>query len=908
MLRTTRRAATFLVGVGFALAGMPKEAEAFLFRGAAASNVSSTLIKTLTVQNTSVSATPTNSITPSTLLHFNEGDIPSGTWPILKTAGGTTVPYSYWNKATWADGSLSCLCVLPRFPDSVTGNGTAQLQVWSGGTQPTASNRTLSEVYAANFQMVGNGGIDNISGNWTCQLQSSNVIETVVVGDGPAGKVWRLLCNFNQSGSPHGQLVTYFYIMALQDASGNLAGFRILPRVTQPWYNYDTPAKNFRSFTSLQLQYGSGPTTFDAMANSYSAKTFTWSGSGNICNSTAFGYDAGVAVQLTTTGTLPTGLSLNTTYWVFVNNANQLTFLTCSPGAYLANGTGVVAVSGAGSGTHTMTPIPYVNQFCSFYTATTAGKYVYVQGAGSVASEATLRLQADINYDHKTGKLPPFNLSIGTVSSNSNYNWGPYAVGPLDLFIGTTGERDDIGVMSSYQARHYYTQAAVDEQLVRVIGLSFGMLPQCFKDHASKQYVNMSANSYSGMPVSVATTLEWRPSSSTAAGFTAPAGTGANWTQCFSAPDETHQTSFNYYAYIVTGEPQYYDHLKEAANEANMQFTGTDRNPVVSGTTYTGIGPSGRDAYRTCAWSYREIVACAAASPDSDPDGSAFTTYIRALAALQSAYMVAWINSNNSFWTSSGFWAPQGNQNGRASWQVGYFWQVTNFHSGALKDANALTVATNLSKWPVAVKTLSGNLWALGTYYEVSSSASNTYDVPYITSMSQWGPWANVTNLSWSTTGNLFTWTAPSWTPANGDQVMFWSLNRPGSNFSFNTQYYAINVSGNTFQLSATPNGSAITVQSNGDLITSPPGGQLCYPQFAITTIPANPPATQYISDTASANSQSGYGANQFGCVNWALALGITTAGLSACSTELAGRQSAVNYPANPKYAMQTSY
>lgn len=62
-------------------------------------------------------------------------------------------------------------------------------------------------------------------------------------------------------------------------------------------------------------------------------------------------------IQLTTSGTLPTGLSLATTYYVF--NASGSTFNVATSMANAIAGT-AVNTSGAGSGTHTAASAPYV--------------------------------------------------------------------------------------------------------------------------------------------------------------------------------------------------------------------------------------------------------------------------------------------------------------------------------------------------------------------------------------------------------------------------------------------------------------------------------------------------------------------------------------------------------------------
>ena len=126
-----------------------QEANAILFSGSAAAAPGSSLLKTVTVENTSGSASPTNTHPDTFGIQVKKGDLPSGAYPILKTAGGTVIDGTYWCQSKWSDGSTKMLGCLARFPDAISGSSTADLKVYSGGSAPSASNRTLSEVYAA---------------------------------------------------------------------------------------------------------------------------------------------------------------------------------------------------------------------------------------------------------------------------------------------------------------------------------------------------------------------------------------------------------------------------------------------------------------------------------------------------------------------------------------------------------------------------------------------------------------------------------------------------------------------------------------------------------------------------------------------------------------------------------------
>lgn len=849
------------------------------------------LLKTVQIANDGGGSSATNSHTPMFGLQFKKGDMPSGQYPVLKTAGGTTVPYSYWNVKSWSDGSMKFIGVLPIFPDAISSGSTANLKVYSGGSAPSASSRTLTEVYSQNIKVLGNSGLDNISGDWVADLQSANVIETVVVGDGLAGKIWRLLVDFKQSGSAHGSLVTYFYVMALQDASGNLAGFRVLPRITQPWYDVDSPSKYYRSFTSLQLQYGSGPTTVDPIASNYAAKAFTWiSGAGSFdanVSCTGNAYQSGVACRVSSTGTLPAGLAANTTYWIRKDAGDTLMFVNGSAIGNTFNGTSRINITDAGTGTHTITPIAYVSYFCSQWIAASTGRYIYFQGTGSIASEANLRIKADQAYDASAGIFPPWNISIGSVDSNSNYDWSPYCVANLTIGIGGTGERDDIGPINSQHSRHFFTQAAVDEKVMRTIGLAQAHLPSCFRNSSTKSHVNLSNTNYSGMSTKEVDTFAYRPNAPSSSGFTAPSLT-QTWVQVFGAPDFSHQTQYTAYPYGVTAEPQYADMLFEMVNMVQLQV-GSAKHITLGGTTYYNVAPQWKDAIRTAAWSGRDVAWAAALLPNTNPDLGAPTAYVTDMVPSNSAYLLAWNATQSSWWQDNGYWMMQGQENHRAPWQIGYMWGFLNIAASACEDADAHTMRSIFAKWPVHVKSLTGNLWALPNFVEISSTQAAHYGSPFLDNDGQWAPIVeDNTYLSWSNSGDLFTWDNPHWTPANGDKIVFHESTAPGG-LSLMTPYYAVNTSGLTFQLAASPGGSVLPITDDRSPTHNISG-----------LIPASPPSTGFIFG-------DGYAINLRGEMNWSLADGVTTTGFATAAAEMDTRLASYNWAPDPKYAYKNS-
>ena len=88
------------------------------------------------------------------------------------------------------------------------------------------------------------------------------------------------------------------------------------------------------------------------------AKTFTVATTTDVLTATSHGLVPGQAVRLTTTDTLPDGLSLLTTYYAGAIDGNDFKlYSTAAKG--VAGSTDQVTIDDAGTGTHTVTPLLY---------------------------------------------------------------------------------------------------------------------------------------------------------------------------------------------------------------------------------------------------------------------------------------------------------------------------------------------------------------------------------------------------------------------------------------------------------------------------------------------------------------------------------------------------------------------
>lgn len=881
-------------------------AEAILFSGAQISAGGSTLIQTMTVQNTSGSTTPINSHLPMFTILAKKGDFPTGTYPILKTSGGTICQYSYSAKTTWSDGSLMILPILPIFPDAVAGSGTASLKIYNGGTAPAASSRTLTEVSNAAIQVIGVGWDSTLSGTWTMDLATAitDNIQIVVEYDGTAGKCWRIHGNFKQSGSPHGQLICHTYVWARSTSAGALADFLVLPRVTQPFFDLSSPTPNRRNFSSLVLNYGAGPTTYNPVTTCYTPTTFTWDsvgvdGSGN---HTLFDYVGspgmieGTPIQLTNAGgSLPGGVSAGVTYFFRPYSPGKMQICSTPPQGVF---NGEIGTS-SGSGVNTVTPGNMVAQYGSQFMPTTQGRYVWFQGAGSNTAEATLRIKKDVVYELSSGIYPPYaqNL-IGSVVNNASYPWSPQSVGPINPAFGETGESQNLGILPTYAVRQIYTQAAIDELAVRTIGYSTAQVSTHFRSVTGNKLINLGGPTptYTGMNTATSSAL-FRPSSGAAGGgINAPLA--PMWNQVYQSNTCDHCPNLPMAAWLFTGEPQFRDLVFEFANMAIMSTP--LRNVTQGATNYYAQAFYDKDnGLREDAWFFRNLIQ-AWILPDTPTDGSQSTQYIRDLVTSNGAFITAWIAASPSYWTTTGFFTAKGSPNpplSRGAWNVGYAGHAACWAAKLTEDANIRAFVTHLTKWPKHIYDTYGNTFMLVTFVESGQNNSTTY----LSDDAHWGAIAGL-SLNWDSGTNLFTTGTTTWTIADGDKYFFWrtATGSPPTNFSLTTPYYAVNtnVGARTFQLSSTLGGSPITIGSTGGV-----GGSEYF------LAPVNTPSTKFVEQGG--NAPSSYQANIQGYINWAIADGLAVAGSSTVWSDIESRINAWSVPDwadDPKWRMQASF
>ncbi len=188
---------------------------------------------------------------------FRPGDIPVGHAPLFKVRG-VTWSYSHGLQTYWPDGSLKWFAYALMVPAGFTlarrASVTVTISDGGAGTWPTASRRTLAEVYAQGLVVNGKTPTSPVTNNGRATdlvaalNGDSNQYYAVKDMDGGAGARWTIKTKMAPTvgGTPDAELVVTHRIFALSNASGGLGGFRWFGEIRNPFYA--TGAKTYIAF------------------------------------------------------------------------------------------------------------------------------------------------------------------------------------------------------------------------------------------------------------------------------------------------------------------------------------------------------------------------------------------------------------------------------------------------------------------------------------------------------------------------------------------------------------------------------------------------------------------------------------------------------------------------------------
>lgn len=772
--------------------------------------------------------------------------------------------------------------------------------------------RSLADLQRGLSLQVQVDGLDNLSGTWVMALNDAIAQGRGVTsyGSGPAGAVWKLRARARQNKKHHAQLVCDFYVAALSNPDGSLKGLRVLGKVKLPYY--DTTSKmNWVSFSRFQLcSSDQGAVLRDCFGKHFGparAYRFQWiSGSTFAAN---HGYkssnDYGYCTRLSTTGALPSGLSTDRSYFTADVTASTIAFgsRSCHPDW------SPVGASDSGSGVHTATPYPFLAYFGALFTAGHSGLWDFVQGAGSDTADTPLRCEIDKKYWLSTGLLPPYDLKLRAASGEQASYW-PNAAGPVTRFLSQTGERPDLGIMPAWHARHFLTQAAVDERTARVVSLVGGQFSIGLESAGSRSYPVANNGRYGGMPAPNPQFV-WNPGV-TSQGFPHGDTTDANVLIAgFSQQDSSHMPQFNYYPYLLTGEPCHLDMLLEHANNAVYSRYSPMGTASISPSAYSlGSGernlhvPPNAPTYgdtigggeqRADAWASALLAAAAGICPDNHPECRSYKRYFSDMntstwtAALDIFHALPPFAKRYGLWHVTG-----GSWQFIDHWQMAYLGTAVSLAACATENRHALAALDGLVKWFDHVVAEFGG-WHAGAYMTIIKTG-NASGAPLVTSDTEvafYGP-----NVNWTAGGRFTVAPVANYTPANGDKFMFTDPadalgQTTPAGFAKYTPYYVVNLSGRQFDLSPHPSGLAVPLT---DLYSG---------TNAFFIVSTRPPASGSISGIGNPDS---YNTEVLGMLRYAVAAGAAVQAATLADLSHRTQAAGTNLASDPRWAMRSTF
>lgn len=195
--------------------------------------------------------------------------------------------------------------------------------------------------------------------------------------------------------------------------TGSILPFGGVGTLPSGWLLCDGSAVSRATYASL----------WAALSDSKGAATITIASPGVVTN-TGHGFTGGERVHFTTTGALPTGLAVDTDYWVIYVDAN--TFRLASTQANYLTST-AINTSGTQSGTHTLYHAPYgISGASNFLLPDLRGRAPFGQGthlemSGQGLDEGATVGNRSASHHHLEDPAPPTGGYSGS-GYGANYN------------------------------------------------------------------------------------------------------------------------------------------------------------------------------------------------------------------------------------------------------------------------------------------------------------------------------------------------------------------------------------------------------------------------------------------------------------------------------------------------------
>ena len=715
------------------------------------------LLTTRTLTNTSGSTQAGGFVAPKFGIGFAKGDIPTGEYPQFKKTDGTVLPATIMSLSHYDDGSVRMCTVMVRWPDSIAGSGTATIDVWSGGSAPSAASVDETDITATDIkhELVG---VVNLTGTWTAECNTGiTAADFDIIGTGPAGASYRIRAPFNNGSSDHEQLRCWFYVDVLQDASSGLAGLRYATRPINGFADHSTDMARL----TVESRVLEGASERKAQQ----------------------GYN--------TTETLGDSIAL-----------------------------------------------PH---FASLFGVNDDGTNFFV--AGTQATECTIRVTLDTDakeYLRASGLVPPWDLTISPTATSA-YTYYPMGLAPFTTRDNDhTGDSIEVGLVPSFNSKHFVSQAANDERASRVASLLLGSWRSSARRKATEQPVPSTTATYTGLTSQGA--WYFAASALNNTGYVNPASNSSLW---LGESTPSHRPEPHFYAYLMFGEQYTLDMLVENAYTIVAHtLTGTTTpNPVyddpITGAFVNGslstrhysvdgvpfecvISPFGGNANRWCAWALRDVTHAIACLPTTEPTGADLVGFLNDVVENTIAFNQAYLAIMPSTRADHGIVDFTSDGLGSSCWTFSYLYMAVSHARKLLGERTDVVwyhdhMSKQLEWWADTV-----GLWNFTAFYQMNrgTGSPGTRIESLADGLALWARGS----ISYDAGTDLFTCTSGgtdgnlNFDPTNGDIIAFGSPYDSSKPYTIGDRVfqYVVNASGKTFQLSDTLGGSPKDVTSTG--------------------------------------------------------------------------------------------
>ena len=331
---------------------------------------------------------------------------------------------------------------------------------------------------------------------------------------------------------------------------------------------------------------------------------------------------------------------------------------------------------------------------------------------GGDASQVNVKLNT--KYLIATRAVPNYDQSVSVsetaLSSITKTYTGArtdiMGVGMAVAYMPTTGGRDDIGLLPMWSVSYLLSM----DQRARDATLGTGDLAGSWATHYRDRktdrpvslldYPAMSLGRASDTFNSTTKTYDAFPACVTAAACETP-----------YQVDTSHQASFAYLPYLVTGD---YYYLEELQFWAMWNVFGD--TPAYRQWEKGLVSPG---QVRAQAWSLRTLAEAASITPDNDMLKSQFATILDSnLNWYNDTYIKTPATSNNLGVLVNGYALAYQNSTGVAPWQDDFFTAAVG-HAAELGFSKAATLLAWKAKFPVLRMTDSGTCWIDGALYSL---------------------------------------------------------------------------------------------------------------------------------------------------------------------------------------------